>query len=569
MLQCSAGARVALVDLDGRGEVPVLVQYDRQHDCAANKARILVKEIKLKMKQLVQQNPFIPLKIAIKTVLDYYQNKLKTDLDLCSAVNKELAPVLVEDKKLRSNMLLKLQRIRKNMLGTKVLTEQRTYATNMIDAETYKSNIKDLEEDALKTFNQIKEVKCFTFDKSRSRQALAWLEKMKATQAKLPRCGTCTNRIRGEARQCQFCRRPVHTSLHCLLQEGGSSICRTCRRSQDVAKQNQNTRNTQLQEEPVQFEFWPGKVSKNTGTERGNPGILVIDKKYKFRLYKAHRDYLSYRCSNSKARVLDHDYCSAKAKITKIWKKDGTLGYFVEKFDKEHACKILEEGELLAEEMRAKMKAIVRDGQFTKLLDAVRIVKAEYAARFAGSSLWPEILSRLGSSDTLANMVYRVRQQFHGRVEKKSSKRENTWGKAAPPTKVKYDKADVEVQQALETAGIETKPEQARPVRCPSCGKGFRPGKSAGKTLQPLPLSFISVELLACSAAVPVVRERGAPQVELPGGGGGGGHLLLQAVQTGDQDQDQAGPQLPALLIHRTEAQQPQASQRQNSQNSK
>ena len=116
MLQCSAGARVALVDLDGRGDVPVLVQYDRQHDCAANKARILAKEIKLKMKQLVQQNPFIPLKIAIKTVLDYYQNKLKTDLDLCSAVNKELAPVLVEDKKLRSNMLLKLQRIRKNML---------------------------------------------------------------------------------------------------------------------------------------------------------------------------------------------------------------------------------------------------------------------------------------------------------------------------------------------------------------------------------------------------------------------------------------------------------------------
>ena len=165
------------------------------------------------------------------------------------------------------------------------------------------------------------------------------------------------------------------------------------------------------------FCFVPGKITKNTGTLKGNPGVLVINGQRRFTFFSHNKAYdlLTYRCANR--LVQGPNKCTATAKVSRFIKEDGSFRYAVTSLETEHKCEIIE-SKVIAEEMRDMMKEKMRANPDHPVNEAIRAVKFEYAQRFSDSPLLPEIVADLGSQSSLEQMCLRVRQAVIGKSPK-------------------------------------------------------------------------------------------------------------------------------------------------------
>ena len=166
------------------------------------------------------------------------------------------------------------------------------------------------------------------------------------------------------------------------------------------------------------YTFVPGKTTKNTGTVKGNPGILMIDGQRKFLFHKHNKslDILDYRCANSLTQ--GPAKCYARAKVGRVFKEDGSFTHFLAYYDSEHSCEI-HESKVIADEMREKMKAQVRRNPEAAVGEAIRAVQFEYSQKYGDSDdLWPEIIAYLGNHASLEMMLYRIRTEVIGKSPK-------------------------------------------------------------------------------------------------------------------------------------------------------
>ena len=151
--------------------------------------------------------------------------------------------------------------------------------------------------------------------------------------------------------------------------------------------------------------FYEGRKSKNNG----NPGILVVEGKYRFRLNKVNKD-----------RSIFKMYClqqgnpefACKAKATVVKRDDGS--FFLYSCDDYHNHLVIR-SVVVAEELKQRMAEIVRKDPASPVGDAIRTVKLEAAKEYWGDEdFFREIVDSLGSHHSMELRLLRIRDRIIG-----------------------------------------------------------------------------------------------------------------------------------------------------------
>ena len=108
-VKCRAKAVVIKMDVEGKGDKPVLVKVDLEHDCPANIPKAIAEEMKAEMKTLVRSEPQKVLTEAINVV----RRKYAEEFDHDDALFDQIITKLGSDKPI----LRQLLRVRVEIIG--------------------------------------------------------------------------------------------------------------------------------------------------------------------------------------------------------------------------------------------------------------------------------------------------------------------------------------------------------------------------------------------------------------------------------------------------------------------
>ena len=140
------------------------------------------------------------------------------------------------------------------------------------------------------------------------------------------------------------------------------------------------------------YYFYDGKTSKNNG----NPGILVVENKYRFRVNKVNKDRSKFKM-----------YCvqqgnpefPCKAKATVVRREDGS--FFMYSCDDDHNH-LINKAEIVAEEWKQRMAELVRKNPAKPVSEAIKTIKLQASAEHADDpDFLLEIIDSLGSYHAL------------------------------------------------------------------------------------------------------------------------------------------------------------------------
>ena len=162
-----------------------------------------------------------------------------------------------------------------------------------------------------------------------------------------------------------------------------------------------------------EYYFLPGRAPRNSKAGVPGPGVLVINGQYKYKWHRVSKDLTKWTM-----------YClqkgnpefSCKAKAIVIRREDGTFGLVNEIGDHNHTSN---EAANIADEMRVRMKEIVKENPSVPVGEAVKKTKNEIFEHFGqNEQLLKDIISELGSKHALDQILLRERRKILGPMPK-------------------------------------------------------------------------------------------------------------------------------------------------------
>ena len=153
------------------------------------------------------------------------------------------------------------------------------------------------------------------------------------------------------------------------------------------------------------YAFRPGRNMKK---EQKNPGILSIDNKYELTAHvlSSDKSCWTYNC---KYRLSPMVRCPATAKVISF---DGR--WVLHSAEDNHKCEP-SRARVTAEELKARMKDIVRKDPAKPVSHAARVVRLEAAREYGDDEEFHQnLVSELGSDAALEKQLLRVRYEVMG-----------------------------------------------------------------------------------------------------------------------------------------------------------